>query len=98
MLTHEPPRGTHMTPKEIADLLAEPFPADAISWKPQAISKDGKKGLAIAFINARNVIDRLNQVVGLDCWEDHYRESPHGVTCTLRVNIAGRWVEHEDFG
>lgn len=46
----------------IARDLADPFPADAIGWKPQTVS--GNRCLAVAYIDARDVMDRLDAVMG----------------------------------
>ncbi len=50
--------------KELLQQLAEPFPAKVIQWKPQATRKDGDKALAVAYIDARDVMRRLDDVVG----------------------------------
>lgn len=50
--------------KEVLQQLAEPFPAKVIQWKPQATRKDGDKALAVAYIDARDVMRRLDDVVG----------------------------------
>lgn len=50
--------------KEVLQQLAEPFPAKVIQWKPQATRKEGDKALAVAYIDARDVMRRLDDVVG----------------------------------
>ena len=50
--------------KELLQQLAEPFPAKVIQWKPQATRKDGDKALAVAYIDARDVMRRLDDVIG----------------------------------
>lgn len=82
--------------QEIADLLAAPFSADEIKWKPGAIS--GHRALALAYIDARHVMDRLDEVVGLGNWQTKYRETATGVVCQLSVRIGGEWIVQEDFG
>ncbi len=53
-----------MEAKELAAALAAPFPVDRVSWKPQAVSRDKKRALAVAYIDARDVAQRLDDVVG----------------------------------
>ncbi len=69
------------------DILAKlkaPFPADQISWRPGKVSKDNKKGLALAYIDARDVMDRLDEVVGE--WQDSYEEIAGRLVCKLTIN------------
>src|SRR5262249_22229467 len=83
----------------IAALLAAPFPAAEIRFKPQTITKDGQRALAIAYIDARAVMDRLDTVCGVDGWGDHYEALPDGsVVCTLRVKIGETWIAKQDVG
>lgn len=79
-----------------AALLA-PFPADVVSWKPQSVK--GNRALATAYIDARDVMDRLDSVVGIGGWTDSYKLLPDGnVACTLAVTVGGEWVSKEDVG
>jgi hypothetical protein len=83
----------------IADALAAPFPATEVRWKPQTIAKDGKRALAICYIDARAVMDRLDTVFGVDGWGDHYETLPDGsVVCTLRVKVGDTWIAKQDVG
>jgi hypothetical protein len=88
---------TTLDPDRVAELLAAPFPANEVRWKPQSVS--GNRALAIAYIDARAVIDRLDNVLGIDGWQDTYEILPDGSTvCTLRVRIGGAWVSKQDVG
>ena len=49
---------------DLFDKLAEPFPPDAISWRVGSTTQDKSKGMALAFIDARDVMDRLDLVCG----------------------------------
>ncbi len=74
-------RSKTMEAKELAAALAAPFPADRVSWKPQAISKDKKRALAVAYIDARDVAQRLDDVVGPLNWQvDHKQVGDQIVT------------------
>lgn len=86
-----------MIDPEIQKLLAAPFPPDHIGWKPQAVK--GNRALAIAYIDARNVMDRLDETVGVDGWQDSYELLPDSsVVCVLRVRFGERWVRKSDVG
>lgn len=86
-----------MTPQEIQAELSEPFAAVDVGWKPQSVK--GNRALAIAYIDARNVMDRLDAVVGIDNWQDDYDLLPDGsVVCRLRVRVGAEWVVKSDVG
>lgn len=96
----------------IGERLREPFSPDDVQWKPQAVSKDGAKALAVAYIDARAVMNRLDDVLGVDGWQDSYEVLPsltgagdgnkgrpkNSVVCKLRIRIDGEWVEKSDVG
>ena len=51
-----------MTTEQIADALSAPFEVREVKWKPQSVK--GNRALAIAYIDARLVMDRLDEVFG----------------------------------
>jgi hypothetical protein len=84
---------------DIAARLAAPFDPREVRWKPQTVTKDGKRALAIAYIDARAVIDRLDEVLGIDGWTDAYAVLPDGSTvCTLKARIGDAWISKVDVG
>lgn len=86
-----------MNANEITAALAEPFDPKDIQWKPQAVK--GNRCLAIAYIDARDVQDRLDAVLGVANWQDEYTVLPDGsVTCRLQIKIDGEWVCKMDVG
>jgi len=86
-----------MNAEEIASKLAEPFPADAIGWKPQSVA--GNRALAVAYVDARDVMDRLDAVVGIDGWQDTYETLADGtVVCSLSVKVGEVWLRKCDVG
>jgi hypothetical protein len=87
----------NMEPQQIRDAFAEPFDAREVHWKPQSIS--GNRALAVAYIDARSVMDRLDSVVGIDGWQDIYECLPDGcVICRLIVRIDTEWHSKMDVG
>src|SRR5262249_30056271 len=80
--------------RRTADALAAPFDPLDVHWKPQAVS--GNRALAIPYLDARAIMDRLDAVLGIDGWQDRYELLPDGsAVCRLRVRI-GKWVEKSD--
>jgi hypothetical protein len=50
-------------------------------------------------LDARAVQDRLDDVLGLDGWQDQYTPLPDGsVVCELRCRIGGEWIVKTDVG
>lgn len=84
----------------IFEALSAPFDPKAISWRAQSVSKknpDAPKAMALAYIDARDVMDRLDEAVGPEGWEDAFVETPLGrVICTIRIKVDGEWVSKSD--
>ncbi len=83
--------------KQLSLALTAPFPADCIHWKPLSIK--GNRALAVAFLDARAVMQRLDSVFGVGGWRDSYVVADGGsVICTLSVKVDGEWVCKTDVG
>jgi hypothetical protein len=81
----------------IAAALAAPFDAAEVKFKPQMVS--GNRALAVPFVDARVIQDRLDDVLGVLNWQDNYECLPDGnVVCRLKVRIGGEWIVKEDVG
>lgn len=79
--------------------LAAPFDPKRVSWRVgQVTKKDPRKASALCYIDARDVMERLDAVCGPDGWEDSYVETAKGrVICTIRLNIQNAlWVSKSD--
>lgn len=73
--------------------LAAPFPPDRVSWRVGSTTKDKSKGMALAYIDARDVMHRLDQAVGPTNWQVDYVPMPNGThCCRLGVRLDGEWV------
>lgn len=82
---------------EIERQLAAPFDSNEVKWKPQAIS--GSRALAVAYVDARVIQDRLDEVLGVTGWQDHYEFLSDGsCLCKLSARIAGEWIVKMDVG
>src|SRR4051812_131940 len=81
----------------ITAALLAPFDPREVKHKPQAVN--GARALALAYVDARVVQDRLDQVLGVAGWTDDYERLPDGnVVCRLRCRIAGEWIQKTDVG
>lgn len=54
------------------EALARPFPAHVVGWKAQSTNRERTRALAVAYVDARAVMDRLDEAVGPDGWKDAY--------------------------
>jgi hypothetical protein len=77
--------------------LAAPFEPREVKYKPQMVKNN--RCLAMAYIDARLIQDRLDEVLGVENWEDGYKILPDGsVMCRLRVKLGDRWISKTDVG
>ena len=79
-----------------------PFKDSDISWRVGSTNKkkcaDGKatKGIPLAYIDARDVMKRLDDVVGMANWMDDYKEVKGRIICTLSIKTSDGWVSKCD--
>lgn len=76
--------------------LSAEFPRDAISWRAQSVTQDGTKAMALAYIDARDVMDRLDEVVGFENWQDRYEFHGTRTVCYLSLKIGDEWITKAD--
>ena len=83
--------------KSIARALGAPFDETEVKFKPQAVK--GNRALALAYVDVRAIMDRLDNVLGVENWQDHYQLLPdNSVMCRLRLRIGDRWITKTDVG
>jgi hypothetical protein len=83
--------------KAVALALAAPFDPAEVKWKAQVVS--GNRAMVVAFVDARVIQDRLDDVVGVMGWQDAYETLPDGaVTCRLKIRVGQRWITKMDVG
>ena len=77
--------------------LKNEFPRESVSWRAQTLTQKGDKALALAYIDARDVMDRLDDVCGPNNWQTEYFETAKGrVICSLSIFICDRWITKAD--
>lgn len=78
-------------------LLSEPFAKQQVHWRAQQLTKSGDKALALAYIDARDVMDRLDAVCTPSCWSSEFEETAKGrVFCRLSILVGDKWVTKSD--
>ncbi|VTT98345.1 rad52 22 double-strand break repair protein : Uncharacterized protein OS=uncultured bacterium GN=ACD_20C00398G0011 PE=4 SV=1: Rad52_Rad22 [Gemmataceae bacterium] len=81
----------------IAAALSAPFEPKEVKFKPQMVKNN--RALAMGYIDARLIQDRLDDVLGVENWQDKYDFLPDGsVVCRLRLKLGGRWITKTDVG
>lgn len=86
---------THI--EELTESLAAPFDPREVRFKPAVVS--GNRALALAYVDARVIQDRLDDVLGVTGWQDEYECLPDGsVVCRLRLRIGDEWITKMDVG
>ena len=82
--------------KGIYEKLKEKFAESDIEYRIGALNSDKTKGLALAYVSARAIQNRLDEVVGFENWKVSYKEIQGGFLCTLSIRINDEWIEKED--
>lgn len=70
------------------DRLKEPFPVNKIHWRVGATTQDKKKGIALAYLDARDVMQRLDTVCE-DRWQCRY---PFTGCCEIGLYLNDEWI------
>lgn len=82
---------------DIKKALGAPFKPHQLGWKAQVVQ--GNRALTVPYLDARDVMNRLDDVLGIGGWCDEYQILPEGsVVCKLSCEIDGGWVTKADVG
>lgn len=86
------------TIQELYDELSQPFPAEYIEWRIGSTNPDKTKGKPLCYVDARAVMDRLDNVCGPDNWQNEYIFAGNLAVCKLgiRMPVTKEWVWKED--
>jgi len=87
------PAGT----ESLEQALLAPFEQGEVKFKPAVVS--GNRALALPYVDARVIQDRLDEVLGVAGWQDEYECLPDGsVVCRLRLRLGSEWITKMDVG
>lgn len=91
---------------ELFDRLSAPFAPEAISWRVGStnINKQSNEppagkdaqGLALAYLDSRDVQDRFDQVCGPAGWQDDYPHAGIKTVCRIGVRVGDEWIWKSD--
>jgi len=74
--------------------LKEPFPACDVEWRIGSCGfKDNKHwAKALAYITARGIHNRLDEVCGEHLWQLRYMTHNNGTVCEIGIKAADEWI------
>lgn len=78
-----------MVSNDILTKLAAPFHPSRIVWKPQAMTKDKAKAMAVPYADPRAYMNRLDEVCGMD-WAVSYTPWGDRIICHLTIDGTTR--------
>ncbi len=83
---------------DIARKLSEPFPPNAVSWRIGSTNREKTRAMALAYIDARDVMNRLDSVCGPFGWQSKHIATGETVTCHIRIRDpeSGEWITKSD--
>jgi hypothetical protein len=70
-----------------------PFPPSAVSWRIGRKSQDKTSAMLLAYIDARDVMERLDKACGFGNWQCRYPLSESGLLiCEVGIRVDGEWL------
>lgn len=84
---------------DIFEQLSSPFDPSEVDWRVGSVSlKDANnpKGMALAYIDARTVMDRLDAVCGPAGWQNRYVIEGTKTVCEIGIKCGDEWVWKSD--
>ena len=88
-----------MKNKSVEQIMAElraPFKDSELEYRVGATNRDKTMGLALCYVEARAIQNRLDEVVGFNNWHTSFREISGGFICTLSLRVEGEWISKQD--
>ncbi|EJW14840.1 Rad52/Rad22 family DNA repair protein [Paenibacillus alvei] len=81
------------TVEQVMAELAEPFPPEDIEWRVGSTNGGKTKGIALAYVTNRAIMNRLDSVVGAFNWQNNYREwKGHSQLCGIGIRFGEDWI------
>lgn len=74
--------------------LARPFETSLISWRAQSVYNG--KALALAYVDARDVMKRLDEVCTPAGWQNKYSHANGKTVCDIGIKCGDDWVWKAD--
>lgn len=84
---------------DIFEQLASPFDPSEVDWRVGSVTKKdtpNPEGMALAYIDARTVMDRLDTVCGPAGWQNRYVMEGAKTVCEIGIKCGDEWVWKSD--
>lgn len=82
---------------DIMKQLQEPFPPEDIEWRVGSTNADKTKGIALAYVTNRAIMNRLDDIFGPFGWRNEFREwKGNSQLCGISVLWHGEWITKWD--
>lgn len=96
-----------MSANKYFEAFGKPFSADDVSWRLQYVNETELQGMAVPYLDARAIADRLDEVVGQSHWRDSYtpwhdcvmnKKQKASQLCTISIydDELGQWIDKTD--
>jgi hypothetical protein len=86
-----------MSTKTVNEIMAALRAPIELSWKLQnKIGTD--KANMVAYIDSRDVQNRLDEVLGIDGWQSQHYGEVGKLFCKLSIKLNGEWISKTDAG
>lgn len=82
--------------QDIIKKLTAPWDKKEVKWRVGSVSKTKPLALPLAYVDARNVMERLDNTVGVENWQDRYEFHGTRIICYLSLRINGEWICKSD--
>lgn len=83
--------------RELQSELAAPFPPERVHWRVMQVYENKEVALVAAYIDARDVYDRLDEVCGVAGWQCTHHDGGDGrLTASIGILVNGEWVWKSD--
>lgn len=82
--------------KKLLEQLKNPFDPKFVKWRVGATNADKTKGIALAYLDAREVTKRLDEVLGVGNWRDKLTRVEGGFVDDIEIKIDGEWIGRSD--
>ncbi|MDV3568182.1 hypothetical protein CMU71_14915 [Elizabethkingia anophelis] len=82
------------------DLKKLSAPIENVKWRVQSFktTQKGLKAICIPYVDARDVQQRLDEVCGIENWQDRYKEVKGNLFCEIGIFIGNEWRWKSDVG
>ncbi|QGJ68961.1 Single-stranded DNA-binding protein DdrA [Planctomycetales bacterium 10988] len=76
--------------------LGKPFAPRKVHWRVGSVTRDRKRGMALCYLDARDVMQRFDDVCGPENWQCIYSHAGDKTCCQIGVRVNDVWIWKSD--